>query len=135
MNRTTVKVNLRIDPEDDMKISKISKEQNIKKADVFRNLIRLGLETSNHEKMTGKFEGMQESMETFLEKTGEDYEELKFEIGELYKRIEATNMNVLRMNFFLDEFSKVMMNDLSKYVEMRKTIKTKFLEFKNETRK
>ena len=118
-------VTFRIEPEMNLKISRLAKAKKISQGEVVRRLLEIGLEYTDHKTMVDKFDSLQMEMEKFSENVS-----IRFET--VFQKMTACNLNVIRASMFLEEFSKLMIPEVSTFLDMKGRVQIEHTKLKNK---
>ena len=106
------KISFRIDPEKNFIVSKISRDQNISESETLRRLLEIGIQFIDYDRLVGQYECLQNN-----------FENLRNDVAVLSQKMNATNLNVVRINFFLEELAKVLIPEKDTVAKLKMTVK------------
>ncbi|MBU0991706.1 MAG: hypothetical protein KJ737_04345 [Proteobacteria bacterium] len=131
MKKNKKQVSYMLNPEMDLKISKLAKDKNISQSELVRQILEIGFENTDYKKVSDKYDALLDRMQKMSDDMAAHFSKISFEIELLNQRINRLNNNIVRVNIFLEEFSLRLIPSKAEYVDMRNRIKIRHTELKN----
>jgi hypothetical protein len=117
-----------MDPEMDLKITRLAREKKISKGEVLRQVLEIGFENTDYKSVSDKYDILLDRMQKMSDDMAAHFEKISHEIKTVDSRL---NHNIIRANLFLNELSKMLLPEIADYINLRNQVQARQSELLN----